>query len=72
MARGSSEDLGLLVGGTDTFAQQRANASAVVVDATALWLKLRGEEEACIHDGEIYAASAKKRIQNLRRKYRET
>ena len=71
VARGSSEDLHLFVGDPEAFAEKRKDTSLVVVDATALWLKLRGEEKVYIHEDEIKATSAKARIQKLRRKFRE-
>eukprot|EP00959_Pyramimonas_sp_CCMP1952_P125336 2620559-Pyramimonas_sp.AAC.1 len=67
VARGVSEDLGHFAGGPEAFAEQRASASAVVVDAAALWLKLRREGGARAHGSEIHAAGAEKRLQNLRR-----
>ena len=66
------EELSLFVGDPEAFAEQRRHASVVVVDATALWVKLRGEEKVYLHDSELESASCKARIQRLRRKFRET
>ena len=72
VARGSPEDLHLFVGDPEAFAEHRKDTSLVVVDATALWLKLRGEEKVYVHESELKATSAKARVQRLRRKFRET
>ena len=44
----------------------------VVVDATALWLKLRGEEKVYLHESELLPTGAKARVKQLRRKFVET
>ena len=71
VARGSEEDLSLFVGDTEHFIEHRKSTSVVVVDATALWLKLRGEEKVYLHESELQASSAKLLLKKTRRKFRD-
>ena len=40
VTKGTAEELSLYVSDTEGFAENRVHTSVVVVDATALWLKL--------------------------------
>ena len=52
VANGSEEDLSMFVEDPQTFISKRKETVIVVVDETALWLKLRGEEKVYYSDAE--------------------
>ena len=51
-ARGSIEELQLHVARAEEFVRDRAETAVVVLDATAMWLKLRGEDRVYLCDDE--------------------
>ena len=52
VSRGSVEDLQVHVSRPKEFIENRKQTSFVVLDATALWLKLRGEDKVFVSEGE--------------------
>ena len=72
VARGGAQELSLFVGDPEGFAEQRKQTSLVVVDATALWLKLRGEEKVYLHEFERQGKLSKAQVARLRKKFKET
>ena len=56
VARGTREELQSFVSNPDEWALTRENTEVVVVDATALWLKLRGEDKVFISADENITA----------------
>ena len=62
VARGSRDDLSLFVSDPDEFIKHREATSVVVVDATALWLKLRGEERVFVSSEETTSVAERKRL----------
>ena len=62
VARGTAEDLRIHVSDPEGFIENREDTTVVVVDATALWLKLRGEEKTFISENERTSREARKRI----------
>jgi len=55
VARGTEAELEMFVSDPRRFIENRQATSVVVVDATALWLKLRGEERVYISETETTA-----------------
>ena len=51
-ARGSTEELQLHVARPEEFVRDRAETAVVVLDATAMWFKLRGEDRVYLCDDE--------------------
>ena len=51
-ARGSTEELQLHVARPEEFVRDRAQTAVVVLDATAMWLKLRGDDRVYLSDDE--------------------
>ena len=59
IARGNAEDLRIHVADPQEFAKNRESTTTVVLDATALWLKLRGEEKVYISEKEKTSREAR-------------
>jgi hypothetical protein len=68
VARGSQEDLQVFVQDTDRFIEQRKDTSFVVIDQTALWLKLRGEEKVLTSFAEKTSADERKKLSRKAKK----
>ena len=68
VSRGSVEDLRIHVGRPEEFIENREDTSFVVLDATALWLKLRGEERVFVSEKEKTSQEGRKRISRAFRK----
>ena len=62
VSRGTVEDLRIHVANPEEFIEHREDTTVVVVDATALWLKLRGEERVFVSESERASQAARKRI----------
>ena len=62
IARGDVEDLRIHVADPEEFAKNRESTTVVVLDATALWLKLRGEEKVFVSEKERTSREARKRL----------
>ena len=62
VCQGSWDDLSLLVAEPDVFIKHRETTAIVVIDETALWLKLRGEEKVLISFKEVYEADKRRRL----------
>ena len=54
------------------FGENSENTSVVAVDATALWVKLRGEEKVYLHEDELDARRTKQMVERLRKKAQKT
>ena len=65
VATGSREELQCLVQDTEAFVASRRETNIVVIDETALWLKLRGEEKVILSQSEVDATRDRR---NLRKK----
>ena len=62
VARGTARELEPFVANVEEFIEKRKTTRVVVVDATALWVKLRGEERVFISDKEQRSREARKRV----------
>ena len=62
VARGTVEELRIHVSRPEEFIKNRKNTSIVVVDATAVWLKLRGEERVFVSESEKTSEQARQRL----------
>ena len=56
------DELRVFVSDPEAFVERRASTSIVVCDATALWVKLRGEEKVLVHDDEKTSVELRKRL----------
>ena len=56
----------------EEFIAARSQTSVVVLDATALWLKLRGEDKVDISEDEAASEEARKRLKKAYRKLDKT
>ena len=56
----------------EEFIAARSETSVVVLDATALWLKLRGEEKVYISEDEVASEEARKRLKKAYKKLDKT
>ena len=66
VANGSTEDLRVFVANPEEFISRRKETVIVVIDETALWLKLRGEEKVYISETEVRSARARKAFKKNR------
>ena len=62
VVRGATEELLTHISRPEEFHEHRRETAAVVVDATAMWLKLRGEDQVYISEAERANTEARKRI----------
>ena len=62
VSRGTEDQLRLFVSEPEAFVERRASTSIVVCDATALWVKLRGEEKVFVHEEEATSVAFRKRL----------
>ena len=62
VSRGSIEELEVLVSDPAEFQASRHETAVVVLDATAIWLKLRGEEKVYVSEDEVASMEARKRL----------
>ena len=62
VSRGSIEELQVLVSRPEEFQASRHETAVVVLDATAIWLKLRGEEKVYVCEDEVTSTEARKRL----------
>ena len=62
VSRGSIEELQVLVSRPEEFQASRHETAVVVLDATAVWLKLRGEEKVYVSEDEVTSTEARKRL----------
>ena len=66
--RGEVEELRVHVSRPEEFIENRKKTSIVVVDATALWLKLRGEERVFVGEKERSSEQERRRLGKAFRK----
>ena len=62
IARSVPEELSEFVCDPKTFAEHKAETSYVVMDQTALWLKVRGEERLVFHESELTKRAQRKKM----------
>ncbi len=62
IARGEPEALRVFCSEPEVFCENRAQTSVVVCDATALWVKLRGEDKVLVHEDEKTHEAERKRM----------
>ena len=62
VSRGTEDQLRIFVSEPEAFVERRASTSIVVCDATALWVKLRGEEKVYVHEDEKTSVAFRKRL----------
>ena len=62
VSRGTHEELEILVSDPAEFIKRRHETAVVVLDATAIWLKLRGEEKVYVSEDEVAGMEARKRL----------
>ena len=62
VSRGTPAELDKFVSSPETWAEGRKETRVVVVDATALWLKLRGEDKVLVSEDERRGHEARKRL----------
>ena len=62
VARGTQEDLELHVSNAIEFIENKARTTIVVMDQTAVWLKLRGEDKVYVAEDENRNREARKRM----------
>ena len=62
VSRGTPAELDKFVSSPETWSESRKETRVVVVDATALWLKLRGENKVLVSEDERRGHEARKRL----------
>ena len=68
VSRGIIEELQVHVSRPEEFQASRRETAVVVLDATAIWLKLRGEEKVYVCEDEVSSTEARKRLSKAYKK----
>ncbi len=71
-SRGTAEELQIFVADPETFIENRKKTAIVVIDATALWLKLRGEEAVYVSERETTSTAERKRMSKAFKKFNKS
>lgn len=64
VSSGDAEALSLFVANPESFIEHRKDTVTVVIDETALWLKLRGEEQVFHAMAEVLAARERRKLRS--------